>query len=178
MNILISGGCKNGKSFFAQRKAKEMAESSGRPLYYIATMIPHDDEDHARIKRHISERAGWGFTTIEQGKNLADILDMPQIDKSGVFLMDSVTALLGNEMFDDEGNYVETAAEQVMESVLKFARETGSTVFVSDYIYGDADRYDELTECYRKSLACVDRALAAECDEVYEITYGMQERWK
>ena len=52
------------------------------------------------------------------------------------------------------------------------------TVFVSDYIYGDADRYDELTECYRKSLACVDRALAAECDEVYEITYGMQERWK
>ena len=80
MNILISGGCKNGKSFFAQRKAKEMAESSGRPLYYIATMIPHDDEDHARIKRHISERAGWGFTTIEQGKNLADILDMPQID--------------------------------------------------------------------------------------------------
>lgn len=178
MNIFISGGCKNGKSFFAQRKSKEISENTGKPLYYIATMIPHDDEDHARIKRHISERDGWGFTTIEQGKNLTEILAAEHIDKSGVFLMDSVTALLDNEMFDDEGNFVENAHQRVKEDLLEFARGTGNTVFVSDYIYGDADRYEGLTEFYRKSLAEIDRALAAECEEVYEISYGMQEKWK
>ena len=47
MNVLISGGCKNGKSFFAQQLAAELA--AGRPLYYIATMIPRDDEDRARM---------------------------------------------------------------------------------------------------------------------------------
>lgn len=178
MNIFISGGCKNGKSYYAQQVSKELSEKLNKPLYYVATMIPHDDEDRARIKRHISERDGWGFTTIEQGKNLAEILDMDHVDKSGVFLMDSVTALLDNEMFDDNGNFVEESHENVKENVLKFAQGTGNTVFVSDYIYGDADKYEGLTEYYRKSLADIDKALAAVCDEVYEVSYGMRERWK
>ena len=75
MNILISGGAKNGKSYFAQRQAKQMADEQGVPLYYIATMIPHDEEDRARIRRHIKERAGWGFATLECGRNLPGILN-------------------------------------------------------------------------------------------------------
>ena len=35
MNIFISGGCKNGKSMYAQKLAKEMADARGRALYYI-----------------------------------------------------------------------------------------------------------------------------------------------
>ena len=53
MNYFISGGAKNGKSMFAQTKAKEMADSLGVPLYYVATMDPVDSEDDARIKKHI-----------------------------------------------------------------------------------------------------------------------------
>lgn len=66
MNIFISGGCKNGKSYHAQELARDMAVQGGLPLYYLATMIPHDDEDRARIRRHLSERDGWGFETVEQ----------------------------------------------------------------------------------------------------------------
>lgn len=178
MNIFISGGCKNGKSYYAQRRAKEMAESLSVPLYYVATMIPHDDEDRARIKRHISERDGWGFETVEQGLSLTEILHDDSIDKNGVFLMDSVTALLDNEMFDDEGNIDEAAPERVKRDVLEFAAGTGNTVFVSDYIYGDVDFYGETVEAYRKGLAAADRALAEVCDEVIEIAYGTEERWK
>ena len=97
MNLFISGGCKNGKSFFAQEEAKKQAEEKGVPLYYLATMIPADDEDRARIKRHLAERDGWGFTTIEQGRNICGALE--KADPEGVFLLDSVTALLSNEMF-------------------------------------------------------------------------------
>lgn len=178
MNIFISGGCKNGKSYYAQKRAKEMAGSLGVPLYYIATMIPHDDEDRARIKRHLSERDGWGFETIEQGLSLTEILHNEDIDKRGVFLMDSVTALLDNEMFDDEGNIDEAAPERVKADVLEFAAATGNTVFVSDYIYGDADFYSESVESYRCGLAAADRALAEVCEEVIEIAYGTEERWK
>jgi len=32
--------------------------------------------------------------------------------------------------------------------------------------------YDELTECYRKGLAYIDRALAKACDVVIEVTFG------
>ncbi len=78
MNYFISGGCKNGKSFHAQRIAKEMAEKTGKPLYYLATMEPHDAEDDARIARHIKERDGWGFTTIERATDICGIFDQPK----------------------------------------------------------------------------------------------------
>ena len=104
MNLFISGGCKNGKSFFAQEEAKKQAEEKGVPLYYLATMIPADDEDRARIKRHLAERDGWGFTTIEQGRNICGALEKGEPE--GVFLLDSVTALLSNEMFLPSGETI------------------------------------------------------------------------
>ena len=99
MNIFISGGCKNGKSYYAQKRAKEQAELLQKPLYYIATMIPHDEEDHARIRRHLAEREGWGFETLEQGMGLTALLKRDDVDLDGVFLLDSVTAIMENEMF-------------------------------------------------------------------------------
>lgn len=176
MNVLISGGAKNGKSFFAQRLAQQMAREQGCPLYYIATMIPHDEEDRARIRRHLRERDGWGFQTLEQGRDLTALLDVG--NPAGVFLLDSVTALLGNEMFGDDGAFDAAAAERVAKDCTAFAKRTGNTVFVSDYIYGDADRYEALTEEYRRGLAFVDRELAKICDRVVEVSAGMIEEWK
>lgn len=197
INILISGGAKNGKSYFAQKLAKQMADEQGIPLYYFATMIPKDEEDHARIRRHVSERAGWGFETVECGTNLMSLLRAgagegaesadpvgieasgpAPVDSRGAFLLDSVTALLSNEMFDEQGNFDSGAAERVARECTAFAKATGNTVFVSDYIYGDADRYDELTECYRAGLARVDRELAKVCERVVEVSAGTTEEWK
>ena len=179
MNYFISGGCKNGKSFHAQRIAKEMAEKTEKPLYYLATMEPHDAEDDARIARHIKERDGWGFTTIERPTDICGIFpdhsaakhQSAAPDLNGVFLLDSVTALLSNEMFRSDGSVDLEAPARVAEELTRFAEMTGSTVFVSDYIYSDAHLYDELTESYRKGLALCDRALAAACDKVLEVAY-------
>ncbi|QHI72759.1 bifunctional adenosylcobinamide kinase/adenosylcobinamide-phosphate guanylyltransferase [Aminipila terrae] len=74
MNVFISGGCKNGKSMFAQTIARDMAQEKKVELYYLATMRPVDEEDLARIKRHMQEREGWGFTTVEQSENICECL--------------------------------------------------------------------------------------------------------
>ena len=79
MNIFISGGCKNGKSYHAQELARGMAQENNLPLYYLATMIPRDEEDDARIRRHLSEREGWGFDTIEQGVNICGALNVKTV---------------------------------------------------------------------------------------------------
>ena len=119
MNIFISGGCKNGKSYYAQKLARDMAAKAGLPLYYLATMIPKDGEDRARIKRHLSERDGWGFDTIEQGTDICKCLSGGKtlsgkaVDSRGVFLLDSVTALLSNEMFLSDGTFVPDAPAKV-----------------------------------------------------------------
>ena len=195
MNVLISGGCKNGKSYYAQKLAADMARQEGKPLYYIATMIPRDEEDRARIRRHLAERDGWGFETLEQPTDLMAALDNPAVNPEGVFLLDSVTAILENEMFqrvetETPGGVVlkgnahveivcdETASDRVKADTTAFAKATGNTIFVSDGIYGDMGEYSQSTEDYRRSLASVDRALAQVCDKVIEITYGMEEVWK
>ena len=188
MNVFISGGCKNGKSYYAQKLAAGMAKEQGKPLYYIATMIPRDEEDRARIRRHLSERDGWGFETLEQPTDLTALLDDPKVDNTGVFLLDSVTAIMENEMFrrreseDAAGGTEyycdEGAPERVSADMEAFAKATGNTVFVSDGIYGDMGEYSQSTEDYRRALAGADRALARVCDRVIEITYGMEEIWK
>ena len=48
MNVLISGGCKNGKTSFAQDIAVKLSPEGNR--YYVATMIPTGEEDYARIR--------------------------------------------------------------------------------------------------------------------------------
>lgn len=194
MNTFISGGCKNGKSYYAQRLAQETALKEGKPLYYIATMIPRDEEDQARIRRHLAEREGWGFTTIEQGVNLTGILDRAKageaIDIGGVFLLDSVTAITENEMFPRtlkggaqvEITTDEDAPERVKKDMLAFGKAVkeagGSVVFVSDGIYGDGGEYSSSTEAYRKALAGIDLALGKACGRVVEISFGMEEIWK
>ena len=173
MNIFVSGGCKNGKSLHAQELARDMAKSAGTPLYYIATMIPTDDEDLKRIRNHLAARDGWGFVTLEQPLDLCGLLDRPDVDLSGAFLMDSVTALLSNEMFGADGSIDMDAGIRVADDLVRFAEATGNTVFVSDYIYSDARIFDELTENYRRSLAFCDRRLAEVCDSVIETSFGL-----
>lgn len=183
MNFLISGGCKNGKSFYAQQLARDMAEENQVPLYYLATMIPTDEEDRARIRRHLKEREGWGFDTIEQGLNICDCLKGEtlsgvRVNPAGVFLLDSVTALLSNEMFKPDGTVDFSAPERLAQELSSFAKATGSTVFVSDYIYSDASAYESLTEEYRKGLALLDKTLAKVCGQVIEVAYGFIKKHK
>lgn len=165
MSTFISGGCKNGKSYYAQRIAK----SAGAPLYYIATMIPHDDEDDARILRHRNERDGWGFETLECGADILSCLD--HADPDGSFLLDSVTALLSNEMFAPDGFHPE-APKKIAAELCEFVRLAPKTVLVSDFIYSDAALYDEWTETYRRGLAHIDCAVAQACDNVLEVVNG------
>ena len=183
MNIFISGGCKNGKSYHAQELARSMAQESNLPLYYLATMIPHDEEDDARIRRHLSEREGWGFDTIEQGEHICEALRTKTVsgepvDPNGVFLLDSATALLSNEMFREDGTIDFDAPKRLAEELTNFAQETGNTVFVSDYIYSDSFAFDDFTEPYRQGLALLDRTLAKLCDQVVEVTYGFKYLYK
>lgn len=170
MTIFISGGAKNGKSSLAQDLA--VALSKGGKHYYIATMIPVDEEDHERIRRHIADRDGMDFVTIECGTNILSCLE--KADKKGTFLLDSATALLMNELFPASRNYemdVE-AANRCAEDLAAFARTVSNAVIVGDYIYSDANRYDEITETYRKCLANIDRKLAQACDTVLEVSAG------
>lgn len=170
MTVLIVGGSKSGKSSLAQNLAVSLA--GGGPLYYIATMLPQDGEDYARIARHIEDRAGMGFETVEQGKDLPACLT--RTDRKGTFLLDSVTALLTNEFFPPEKNYApdDTAGQRVGDNILSVSRQVRHLVIVADDLFRDAARYDETTESYRMALGHILRRTAEQADTVVEMTMG------
>ena len=170
MTILISGGAKNGKSALAQDLTVALAQ--GEKHYYVATMISTGTEDDDRIRRHIADREGMGFETVECFRNVLDCLKTADAD--GTFLVDSVTALIQNSLFPIEKNYEMDldGANRCADELVEFARRVRHAVFVSDYIYSDAQRYSESTEMYRKCLADIDRRLAKTCDTVIEVSAG------
>ena len=170
MTYFISGGAKNGKSTLAQDLT--VALSKGGKHYYVATMISTGAEDDDRIRRHIADREGMGFETVECFRNIMECLKTA--DKNGVFLVDSVTALIQNSLFPIEKNYEMDleAAHRCADELVEFAHTVRHAVFVSDYIYSDAEAFSESTEAYRKCLADIDRRLAKGCDTVIEVSAG------
>ena len=160
MKIWITGGAGSGKSSLAQELASALA--AGGPHYYVATMVPRDDEDRRRISRHIEDRAGMGFGTIECPCRLTERITP---DSEGTYLLDSATAMLANAMFGErEFDYDPDAIQKVAADLRLF--------FVSDGIFSDAARYDEMTEGYRRRLAFIERQMAAHCDTVIECAAG------
>ena len=65
MRILLIGGSKSGKSTMGQRLTRAFA--AGAPMYYWATMEPTDEEDLARIARHLKDREGWASRRLSAG---------------------------------------------------------------------------------------------------------------
>ncbi len=167
MTVFLSGGAKCGKSAIAQDIAVKLA--NGGRLCYVATMIPSGAEDDERIRRHLADRAGMGFETVECFRGISTIAD-----EKGTFLVDNITSLMQNALFPPETGYEMDipGAERCAGELVEFARRVRHAVFVSDYIYSDAERYSESTERYRQCLARADRALAKVCDVVIEVTAG------
>jgi len=176
MTIFISGGCKNGKSSIAEDCCVKLA--GGGPMYYIATMIPYDDEDRARIRRHIKNRAGKNFITLEQPKDLLECLKSSD-PQNGTYLLDSVTALLINEMYSPEKPDADPDAPgRTAKALREFASRVKNAVFVSDFIYSEAGDYSQYTIDYMKALALCDSTLAGCCDAVAEICGAIPTMYK
>ena len=168
MKILIAGGSKSGKSDYAQTLALQLAGTGRR--FYVATMIPFDGEDQARIAAHRAGRAGMGFETVEEPRHLLRCLE----NGPGAYLIDSVTALLTNALFPQEADYrfSPEEGERCLSELLAFARQAEDVVLVMDFIFSDSCRYSPETEHFRRLLGTAGQRLAALCDTVLEASAG------
>ncbi len=94
--ILISGENNSGKSRFAEQLIGQMEGER----YYIATMIPTTEENVLRIEKHRKQREQFGFLTIE----LPYQVKSAPVTKKSVVLLEDVSNLLANNMFEKEND--------------------------------------------------------------------------
>lgn len=166
MIVLVIGGAKSGKSSLAESISYNLKKEG--TLYYLATMNPKDLEDLKRIEKHISNREKYNFKTIEIKSDIGRIKDL---ETSGTMLLDSVTSLVTNEMFKENGFNL-SVKDKINSEIESLSKKLNNLILVSDYVFSDSKRYDELTNNFRKELGSINCTLASLADVVIEVNFG------
>lgn len=165
MLILVTGGSASGKSEYAESL---VVASPIRERYYIATMMPYDDECHRRIERHRMMRAQKGFITVEKYLELSGW----SCPSGAVVLLECMSNLVANEMYAD-GGARESTVQSILAGVRAIAGRASLLVIVSNEVFSDGIDYGPETNRYNSCLACVNREIATFADQVTEVAAGI-----
>lgn len=91
----VIGGSRSGKSTFAEMKAKEY----GNNVLYIATAVVTDQAMADRVRKHREQRPS-SWLTLEKYSGFQDLVNCEEFNSSDVVLVDCMTTMIGNLMFD------------------------------------------------------------------------------
>lgn len=203
MITLITGGSGSGKSAYAEKYICRVSNENGyKEKYYIATMQVFDDEGQRKIDRHRRLRAGKGFITIEQPRDIKDAVSKLQSEnclKTGrLALLECMSNLVANEMFppvdasdtkeaggkkealdepenmrDYENTLISLVSKKVLKEVSILSENVAELVIVTNNVFEDGVCYDQSTMNYIKAMGIVNRGLAAMAEHVVEVVAGI-----
>ncbi len=173
MMTLVMGGSGSGKSAWAETYAVSL---SSRKKYYLATMQVTDAESAGKAERHRRLRAGKGFVTIEQPRDIARAAGRMTDEKreERTALLECMSNLTANEMFSAA---VPVGAKRTAEKILReidcLRRELAHLIIVTNNVFEDGREYEETTMEYIRALGLVNEGLAAGADAVVEVVVGI-----
>lgn len=176
MLTVVIGGSGSGKSAYAE----SLLEAYKEHKYYIATMQVYDPEGERKVLRHRELRAGKGFVTIEQPREIARAADqIERVEEKPCALLECMSNLVANEMFDPvlpQNAQRESALmlpEKITADVLALSRKLDHLVVVTNNVFEDGITYDERTMEYLRVLGAVNRKLCKYADRVVEVVVGI-----
>ncbi len=161
MFTLVVGGSASGKSEYAEQ---HMLSLPGDRVY-IATMDAWDEESRKRVEKHRKMRAGRGFFTIECPTDLASA----PIPKGSNCLLEDLDNLVANETFSEAGK----GPDAVLKGIGHVLEYCEDLTVVAGELFSGGSAYLDDTVPYLKTLARINRELAARADHVVEVVCGL-----
>ena len=169
--VLVTGGCRSGKSAYAER----LAESLPPSRLYVATAPISDAEMERRIQQHRRARQGRGWETVEEQLDLAGVV--ARNGQHNVLLVDCVTLWVNNLMYyaDRDGREVtEADVADACGRVLQAAGTCrGTVIFVSNEVGLGVVPENAAARRYRDLVGRANQLLAARADTVTLICCGI-----
>ncbi len=169
--ILITGGCRSGKSGFGQRLAENIP---GRRLF-IATCPCLDEEMAARISRHQQDRKDKGWLTVEEP--LAPMDAVNGAKPGTTILLDCLTLWISNLLFAAENIGRELTEERITQHALQLAtvarNHEGTVLMVTNEVGLGIVPENAVARRYRDLVGRCNQTLAAAADQVYLVSCGI-----
>jgi adenosylcobinamide kinase/adenosylcobinamide-phosphate guanylyltransferase len=169
--IYISGGCRSGKSHYAQ----QLAEGLPGQRAYIATCPQIDHEMADRIERHQQQRAGRGWHTIEAPVNLGKAIE--EAEEFDVLLIDCLTLWINNLLYAAEQCGDSLNEHDIQNKCLKLIatchQQSQTIIFVSNELGMGLVPMDATSRRYRDCLGRCNQTIAQSCDEAVFMVSGL-----
>jgi adenosylcobinamide kinase/adenosylcobinamide-phosphate guanylyltransferase len=165
--VVVLGGTRSGKSRFGRDRAAVLA--GGRPVTYIATAVPGDDELDDRIRRHRADRP-TDWTTIEAGHDLAGAIRA--VPPGATILLDGLTLWASLILADDPSRVDAVLDGAFADASAAIADHDGPVVVVSDEVGLGSVPLDPLGRAFRDLLGIAHQRLVAASDEAWFMVAG------
>ncbi len=168
---LVTGGCRSGKSDFAQHLAEEI--EGGR--LFIATSPCFDKEMDERISRHRLTRENRGWMTIEE-EFFPDKAILENNDKSTV-LLDCLTLWISNLLLLSEGRKEVLSEDNIVELAGQLlaacAKHKGAVTMVTNEVGLGIVPDNPLARKYRDLVGRCNQVIARAADRVFLVSCGI-----
>lgn len=172
--VFITGGCRSGKSSYAQT----LAESSGVAYVFIATCPSDlDGEMNARIEKHRKER-GEKWKNIEESLDIGSAIRYAAMEyEADIILVDCLTLWINNLMyraFMTDTAFTEKDVFSLCSDIIDVCGKIRSDViFVSNETGMGIVPENNSARAFRDLLGRCNQVIASASDEAFFMVSGM-----
>ena len=167
MIVYIYGGVSSGKSEYAE----ELISREFNKKIYLATMENTGEHAGKRVEKHLLQREGKGFFTIEEPRHIKDL----NIDEDDNILLEDLTNLLSNNLFNEDGlkNNFKEITEEIFSDIITLKSRCNSVFIVGNDIFSTERNQSRELDIFIDCLYSLHKQIIEAADRVIEVVYGL-----
>ena len=167
MIVYIYGGVSSGKSEYAE----ELISREFNKKIYLATMENAGEHAGKRVEKHLLQREGKGFFTIEEPRHIKDL----NIDEDDNILLEDLTNLLSNNLFNEDGlkNNFKEITEKIFSDIITLKSRCNSVFIVGNDIFSTEKNQSKELDIFIDCLYSLHNKIIEIADRVIEVVYGL-----
>ena len=167
MITYIYGGVSSGKSEYAE----ELISGEFNKKIYLATMENAGEHAGKRVEKHLLQREGKGFFTIEEPRHIKDL----NIDEDDNILLEDLTNLLSNNLFNEAGlkNNFKEITEEIFSDIITLKSRCNSVFIVGNDIFSTERNQSRELDIFIDCLYSLHKQIIEAADRVIEVIYGL-----